>query len=67
MSTACSQKDIEDITPPLTADLEFTTQTDKLAIKVDKLHTGLQNPWGRTWIGGDRMLDTEGKGEILIF
>jgi glucose/arabinose dehydrogenase len=68
LSTACSQKDIEDITPPpLTSNLEFTTQTDKLSIKVDTLHTGLQNPWGMTWIGGDRMLITERKGDILIF
>lgn len=67
MNTACSQKDIEDFTPPTTGDLKFTTQTDKLSIKVDTLHTGLQNPWGMTWIAGDRMLVTERKGEILIF
>jgi glucose/arabinose dehydrogenase len=67
MSTACSQRNLEDITPPLAADLKFTTQTDKLSVKVDTLYAGLQNPWGMTWIGGDRMLVTERKGEILVF
>ncbi len=48
-------------------DFKFTTQTEKLVIKVDTLHTGLQNPWGMTWLPDGRMLVTERKGEILIF
>jgi glucose/arabinose dehydrogenase len=54
---------------PITTDIEynFTTQTEKLVIKVDTLHTGLQNPWGMTWLTDGRMLVTERKGEILIF
>jgi glucose/arabinose dehydrogenase len=49
------------------AKLPYSTQTDKMVIKVDTLHTGLQNPWGITWISEGRMLVTERKGEILIF
>lgn len=48
-------------------DETFATQTEKLLIKVDTLHTGFENPWGMTWLGDGRMLVTERKGEILIF
>lgn len=34
---------------------------------IDTLHTGLDNPWGLTWLADGRMLVTERKGEILIF
>lgn len=67
INTACSQKEESDVSPVIQEELKFTTQTEKLSIKIDTLHTGLQNPWGMTWISGDRMLITERKGEILIF
>jgi len=56
-----------DMLPGPLAKLSHTTQTDKMVIKVDTLHTGLQNPWGITWISEGKMLLTERKGEILIF
>jgi glucose/arabinose dehydrogenase len=64
-SQSCASKEESPITPEV--DFNFTTQTDKLVLKVDTLHTGLQNPWGITWISEGRMLITERKGEILIF
>lgn len=64
-SQSCTSKEESPITTE--EDFNFTTQTDKLVIKVDTLHTGLQNPWGITWISEGRMLITERKGEILIF
>ncbi len=45
----------------------FTTQTEKMLIKVDTLYDKFENPWGMTWLGDGRMLVTERKGEILIF
>ena len=48
-------------------DETFATQTEKLLIKVDTLHTGLENPWGMTWLPDGTMLVTERKGEILVF
>jgi glucose/arabinose dehydrogenase len=46
---------------------QFSTKTEKMSIKVDTLHSSLQNPWGMTWLGSGKMLITERKGEILIF
>jgi aldose sugar dehydrogenase len=60
--TACGPKEQEQ-----GLDETFATQTEKLLIKVDTLHTELENPWGMTWLGDGRMLVTERKGEILIF
>lgn len=62
---SCTPKEESPITPDI--EFNFTTQTEKLVIKVDTLHTGLQNPWGMTWLPDGRMLVTERKGEILIF
>jgi len=64
--SACQAKKGDMLPGPL-AKLSHTTQTDKMVIKVDTLHTGLQNPWGITWISEGKMLVTERKGEILIF
>lgn len=62
---SCTPK--EEIPIPANIEFNFTTQTEKLVIKVDTLHTGFQNPWGMTWLAEGRMLVTERKGEILIF
>ena len=62
---SCTTKEESPIIPMV--EYNFTTQTEKLVIKVDTLHTGLQNPWGMTWLTDGRMLVTERKGEILIF
>lgn len=61
--TACGPKE------PAAASIDeaFTTQTERLLIKVDTLYTEFENPWGMTWLGDGRMLVTERKGEILIF
>lgn len=64
-SQSCTSKEESPIIPEV--EFNFTTQTEKLVIKVDTLHSGLQNPWGITWISEGRMLITERKGEILIF
>ena len=40
LSTSCKPK----------IDETFATQTEKLLLKVDTLHTGLENPWGMTWL-----------------
>jgi aldose sugar dehydrogenase len=64
--SACQAREGDMLPGPL-AKLSHATQTDKMVIKVDTLHTGLQNPWGITWISEGRMLVTERKGEILIF
>jgi len=61
--SSCGQN--EPVAEPI--DETFATQTDKLLIKVDTLYTGLENPWGMTWLPDGTMLITERKGEILIF
>ena len=53
--------------PDSLPNLNFTTQTEKMMIKVDTLHRGFQNPWGMTWINAETLLVTEKKGELLIF
>ncbi len=63
--TSCTSKEESPISPD--NEFKFTTQTEKLDIKVDTLHRGFQNPWGMTWLTDGRMLVTERKGEILIF
>jgi glucose/arabinose dehydrogenase len=60
--TACGTKEQEK-----SINESFATQTEKMLIKVDTLHTELENPWGMTWLSDGRMLVTERKGEILIF
>ena len=60
--TSCGPKEQEQV-----IDERFATQTEKLLIKVDTVHSGLENPWGMTWLADGRMLVTERKGEILIF
>ncbi len=62
---SCTSKEESPVSPD--TELKFTTQTEKLVIKVDTLHRGFQNPWGMTWLTDGRMLVTERKGEILIF
>ena len=62
---SCTSKEESPIIPEI--EYKFITQTEKLVIKVDTLHTGFQNPWGMTWLPDGRMLVTERKGEILIF
>lgn len=49
------------------AEETFTTETERLTIKVDTLYNEFENPWGMTWLSDGRMLVTERKGEILIF
>lgn len=61
--TSCAPKEAE----VASNDVAFTTQTEKMLIKVDTLHTEFENPWGMTWLSDGRMLVTERKGEILIF
>ncbi len=64
---SCTQKE-DDQQITLERDkLEYTITTEKLAIKLDTLHTGLQNPWGMTWLENGKMLITERRGDILIF
>lgn len=41
--------------------------SEKTSFYIDTLQTGLDNPWGITWLPDGRMLITERKGEILIF
>ena len=60
--TACGPKEAEQGT-----EQAFTTETEKMVIKVDTLYNELENPWGMTWLSDGRMLITERKGEILIF
>jgi glucose/arabinose dehydrogenase len=63
---SCQAKEGDSL-PDSLPNLKFTTQTEKMIIKVDTLHRGFQNPWGMTWINAETMLVTEKKGEILIF
>lgn len=60
--TACGPKEQDQV-----IDEAFTSQTEKMLIKVDTLYNELENPWGMTWLSDGRMLITERKGEILIF
>lgn len=41
--------------------------SEKASFYIDTLHTGLENPWGMTWLPEGRFLVTERKGEIWIF
>jgi glucose/arabinose dehydrogenase len=63
---SCQAKEGDSL-PDSLPNIKFTTQTEKMIIKVDTLHRGFQNPWGMTWINAETMLVTEKKGEILIF
>ncbi|TNF39678.1 MAG: PQQ-dependent sugar dehydrogenase [Cytophagales bacterium] len=65
-ATACGPAESETQPAPL-PNLDFSTQTEKMTVKVDTLYSGFQNPWGMTWLADGRMLVTERKGEILIF
>lgn len=62
--SSCEQKE-EIIIEPI--DETFAIQTDQLLLNVDTLYTDFDNPWGLTWIGDNKLLVTEKKGEILIF
>lgn len=57
----------DEASPDSLSELQFSTETQKMTIKVDTLFREFQNPWGMTWLDGGRMLVTERKGEILIF
>ena len=63
---SCTPKEDEG-SPDSLPDLKFTTETQKMSIKVDTLFSEFQNPWGMTWLTDGRMLVTERKGEVLIF
>ena len=63
---SCQAKEGDSL-PDSLPNLKFTTQTEKMIIKVDTLHRGFQNPWGMTWINAETLLVTEKKGEVLIF
>ncbi|OOG69609.1 PQQ-dependent sugar dehydrogenase [Algoriphagus sp. A40] len=63
LGTSCAPKETE----VASNDVAFTTQTERMLIKVDTLFTEFENPWGMTWLSDGRMLVTERKGEILIF
>ena len=56
-----------DLRPDRLPDLKFTTQTEKMVIKVDTLHRDFKNPWGMTWLNEETLLITEKKGDLLIF
>ncbi|EAZ79466.1 PQQ-dependent sugar dehydrogenase [Algoriphagus machipongonensis] len=65
---ACSQKEEASTTiPEQEIDDTYSVSTEKMTIVVDTLHTGLENPWGMTWLADGTLLVTEKKGEILIF
>ncbi len=56
-----------DLRPDRLPNLKFTTQTEKMVIKVDTLHRDFKNPWGMTWLNAETLLITEKKGDLLIF
>lgn len=56
-----------DLRPDPLPNLKFTTQTEKMVIKVDTLHRDFNNPWGMTWLNAETLLITEKKGDLLIF
>ena len=56
-----------DLRPDRLPNLKFTTQTEKMVIKVDTLHRDFKNPWGMTWLNEETLLITEKKGDLLIF
>lgn len=41
--------------------------SEKTSFYIDTLHSGLENPWGMTWLPDGRVLVTERAGEILVF
>jgi len=41
--------------------------SEKVRFSLDTLHTGLENPWGMTWLPDGRMLVTERNGELMAF
>ncbi|WP_257656512.1 PQQ-dependent sugar dehydrogenase [Parapedobacter lycopersici] len=41
--------------------------SEKVRFSIDTLHTGMENPWGMTWLPDGRLLVTERNGEILVF
>lgn len=63
---SCQAKE-GDLVPDPLPNLKFTTQTEKMVIKVDTLHRDFQNPWGMTWLNAETLLITEKKGDLLIF
>jgi glucose/arabinose dehydrogenase len=66
-TNACSPKEEVDSKLMERDEVEYAIPTEKLAIKLDTLYAGLQNPWGMTWLGDGKMLITVRKGEILVF
>lgn len=47
--------------------LSEVIDTEKESYRIDTLHSGLENPWGITWLPDGRMLVNERAGEILVF
>ncbi len=65
LSKSCTSADRE--ADPELSDTTFTTQTEKMLLKVDTLYTGFQNPWGMAWLADGTLMVTERKGEVLLF
>lgn len=50
-----------------TSRLTETISTEQESFRIDTIHSGLDNPWGMTWLPDGRMLVNERAGEILVF
>lgn len=41
--------------------------SEEASFYIDTVHTGLENPWGMTWLSDGLLLVTERAGEVLVF